>query len=210
MKRLASPVLLMLLVASAPASGQGLRVQQPVIDTFGVGTTVSVPDRGGMYLGGVGRPAEARSARGFPLRRGPLARSTSAASLSTGVFIHDFEAMDAAVLEAAGESGRRLSYSKSRYDDATSYAMSRRWEAETRVAERREEPASTGTATRVTRPSPAQDVERILALGEAAEKRGKPELATVHYRLAARNGSAEAERRLAELRQTAVAAGGRR
>src|SRR5688500_11840365 len=107
-KRLRGTATILLLAAFAgiwsnsPVAAQSLTVQQPVIDTFGVGTTVSVPDRGGMYLGGVGRAAEARSARGFPLRRGPLARSASSASLSTGVYIHDFEAMDAAVLEAAG------------------------------------------------------------------------------------------------------------
>ena len=42
-------------------------------------------------------------------------------------------------------------------------------------------------------------VERSLALGEAAERRGKPELAALHYRQAAQHGSSEAGRRLATL-----------
>ncbi|HEX6986404.1 MAG TPA: hypothetical protein VF170_13560, partial [Planctomycetaceae bacterium] len=103
-----------LLLPSA-AFGQALTVQQPVVDTFSVGTSVSVPDRGAMYLGGVGRAAERSSVAGFPWRRGAYARSASASSASAGVFVHDFEAMDAGVLGAASDAAPRLGVTKGRY-----------------------------------------------------------------------------------------------
>jgi len=80
----------------ATASAQRLLLQAPVIGRFSVSTSVSVPDRGGILLGGVSRAADGRKSYGpgsFPAgsSRG---RSISHRSISSHVYIHDFAAMD--------------------------------------------------------------------------------------------------------------------
>lgn len=193
-----------LVVVAGRAFGQGVTVQQPIVESFGVGTAVSVPVGGSVSLGGVGRATSATGRTGFLPRQGGYARSASAASMSAGVFVHDFEAMDAAVLNAASGSGPRPAFTKGRYSDATSYAMSR-WYA----AIAKHEAGSSGSGepqegrpgrlTPAARPAAFDDAERLLALGEAAERRGSLGVAAIHYRVAAKGGSAEAERRLERL-----------
>jgi len=86
---------------TAPARGQA--VQQPVVDVFSVDTVVSVPDRGAAALGGIRQSASGRSTAG-PLRSGTAwGQASAASSATTHVWIHDFEAMDAALL-AEGRS----------------------------------------------------------------------------------------------------------
>lgn len=191
-------------VCSLEAFGQNLSIQQPIVVSFDVGTTVSVPVGGSVSLGGVGRARSGRPSSGPVPARSAYSRSASSAAMSAAVFLHDFEAMDAAVLNAADGEGPRPSYAKSRYSDATSYSMSRRYAA----IEKYEGGGTAGQEPRVGRPgelTPAArpaafgDTERMLALGEAAERRGQPGVAAIHYRIAAKAGSAEAEQRLAGL-----------
>src|SRR5581483_12376819 len=75
-------------------------VQLPTFSVFNVTTTVSVPDRGGISLGGVDRGVDAT------VRRGPIpSRSTSGARAASGMTVHatiiDPAEMDRAVLAAA-------------------------------------------------------------------------------------------------------------
>ena len=95
-----APLLCALVLLSPAARGQGI-VQQPVVQQFSVDTVVSVPDRGSAFLGGVATGRSGRSVYG-PL---PLSRSLGFeygySRVEVGVFIHDFEAMDAALLSAA-------------------------------------------------------------------------------------------------------------
>ncbi len=84
------------LTLSGTARAQRLFLQAPVIARFSVSTSVSVPDRGGMLLGGVSRGADGTKSFGpgsFPTgsSRG---RSISHRSISSHVYIHDFAAMD--------------------------------------------------------------------------------------------------------------------
>jgi hypothetical protein len=77
-------------------------VQLPTFSFFTVNTTVSVPDRGGAYLGGVNRAREGSWSRGF----GPPAnRSLGGDRLAGGASVHatiiDHEELDRAILAAA-------------------------------------------------------------------------------------------------------------
>lgn len=84
---------------------QDRAVQQPVVRQFGVGSSVSVPDRGRALLGGVSRGATSTKRFGGPFRSGTnTGREFSNSSVSVSVYIHDFEAMDAALLNAAEAS----------------------------------------------------------------------------------------------------------
>ncbi|MBL8848383.1 MAG: hypothetical protein JNG89_01810 [Planctomycetaceae bacterium] len=85
------------MVAARAAPAQQT-VQQPVVEQFSADTVVSVPDRGRLYLGGVGSAGATRKAYG-PIPSGSASgRFTSGSSLDVGVFIHDFEAMDELLL----------------------------------------------------------------------------------------------------------------
>lgn len=83
-------------------------VQQPVVRQFGVGTAVSVPDRGRAHLGGISKGAAGRKTYG-PLRNGTSSGiEYSTSSQSASVYIFDFDAMDRELLETAErESIRR-------------------------------------------------------------------------------------------------------
>src|SRR5262245_3596864 len=84
-----------------PAKAQQITVQQPRQQVFQAGTVVSVPDRGSAFLGGVRSASSGRnSAFGIPGNVG-IGRSSSAASTTVHVTIHDFEAMDKALLREA-------------------------------------------------------------------------------------------------------------
>ncbi len=82
-------------------------VQLPTFSYFTVNTTVSVPDRGGAYLGGINRARDSSTTRGF----GPLAnRGIGSDRMASGVSVHatiiDHEELDRAVLAEA--AARRI------------------------------------------------------------------------------------------------------
>lgn len=84
-------------VSSAAAQA----VQLPTFEYTHVNTTVSVPDRGGAYLGGVNRASAGSSTSGtpvLPFRNRSYGQSTTAGGMSVGVYVHDFEAMEAGLM----------------------------------------------------------------------------------------------------------------
>jgi hypothetical protein len=86
-----------LLFGVRTASAQQI-IQQPVVEQFSADTVVSVPDRGSLYLGGVGSASASRREYG-PIPWGTASgRFTSSSDLDVSVYIHDFESMDAALL----------------------------------------------------------------------------------------------------------------
>ncbi len=93
---------LLILSSAITLHAQDRVVQQPVIRQMRVGTSVSVPDRGRAFLGGVSQGATSTKRFGGPFRSGTnTGREFSNSSQSVSVYIHDFEAMDAALLNAA-------------------------------------------------------------------------------------------------------------
>jgi hypothetical protein len=100
-------------------------VQLPTFNFFGISTTVSVPDSGGAYLGGVSSSSMSRLERGLPgFGRMPfagrpfgdraIAGRTVASGVSISATIHDFEAMDEALLEQGrAMAGRPMPLSRS-------------------------------------------------------------------------------------------------
>ena len=82
-------------------------VQLPTFRYFSVDTTVSVPDRGGAFLGGVNRASSGSTTQGFgPLRNRAIGGSTGASGVSVHATIIDHEELDREVLaEAARRRG---------------------------------------------------------------------------------------------------------
>jgi hypothetical protein len=109
--------LLLISCLAVPSVVSAQVVQLPTFRFTTVNTTVSVPDRGAVYLGGVNRAATASTSRGVPLLGkvpglGPLTRSrgisrtTSASSTSVHATIIDHAELDRQVLAEAAR--RRL------------------------------------------------------------------------------------------------------
>lgn len=167
-------ILVVCAVLSLAASGhaQQLSVQQPVVGTTSVNTTVSVPDRGSVFLGGVNSAQSGRTSYG-PLRSGSsLGLSRSASSMSTSVYIHDLRAMDEALLNSVPDSPSPSSI-----------------RGESRL------PRSEASAPAVA--SPAEKAFKYERLAKQAEVAGKPGVAKLHWQMAAKYGSKLAEEKLA-------------
>lgn len=167
-----------LLLGSRPAAAQQVTVQQPVVGVFQVNTTVSVPDRGSAFLGGVRSAASGRSSFG-PFRSGSsLGLQRDASTATAHVYIHDLHAMDEALLASAGSAR----------DSLIDPRILNRLERQDRTD--RELPGP-----------PAGDMDLALQaerLAEQAEARGKFAVAKLHWQRAARHGSQRAADQLAE------------
>jgi hypothetical protein len=100
--RFCLPAMVVGLVAQAAmAQRPGTSVQLPTFSYFGIGTSVSVPDRGSASLGGVSRAQGDLSQFGAPLLpfgNRSMGSSRGASGAQVSVWIHDFEAMDEALL----------------------------------------------------------------------------------------------------------------
>jgi hypothetical protein len=96
-------LILVIAVAAAarPCGAQRAVVQQPAFQQFAAPTTVLVPDRGEAFLGGTRGGFWARDARG-PIPLGSARAGGAGASIAkTRVYVHDFRAMDEAILRGA-------------------------------------------------------------------------------------------------------------
>ncbi len=148
-----------------------ITIQQPVVRTTGVATTVSVPDRGSILLGGVSSAESSRSSFG-PLRMGTSrGYGLSGASMSASVHIIDLQAMDEAILNSVPDSSASL------------MLRPRSMAADREVAPRAE-------------PLPAEKAANFERLARQAESAGKTGVAKLHWQMAAKHGSTLAREKL--------------
>lgn len=200
------PVSLAVCLANSHAAfAQKITVQEPAFETFGVGTTVSVPDRGRVSLGGVSRGKMSRSTYGFgPLRSGTnMGLSSQSTTLGVGARVHDMAEMDRQVLHAA-ETARRA-----RNDVALSPAAERAYETLRSGAPERDVMDRAGSAIVPTGPQatknpavPAEtgpSPEKLLERAREAESAGKRGLALTFLRTARDAGSVEAGKEIDRL-----------
>jgi hypothetical protein len=83
---------------STTVSAQSITVQQPVVQTFSVDTVVTVPDRGSALLGSMSGAGDFRSRSGFSPFGSSVGGYRNHSSANATVYIHDFAAMDEALL----------------------------------------------------------------------------------------------------------------
>jgi hypothetical protein len=178
-------------LAQAPTT-----VQLPTFQVFSVNTTVSVPDGGGALLGGINRAADRSVTRGAgPLANRGISSTRSASNISVNATIIDHQELDEAVLAqaAARRSSRGL--------DASQIATNQKADFITRNLAQADRPAREAT----TNPGPGvEEIRRRndlaaadrnaeaaeqFAKGEAAEAKGKCNVAKIYYQMAARNGA---------------------
>ena len=159
-----------------PAFGQQVAVQQPVLGTTSVSTSVAVPNRGRVFLGGVSSAQSGRSRYGFVPFGSSIGLSRSSTSLSVGVTIIDFHEMDEAILNSVPD---RPSSSVSRYSSAISAAAV----------------ARTHETTPEEKESPTDRAAKFERLARKAEAENHPGVAKLHWQMAAKYGSAAARER---------------
>lgn len=184
----------------SPGHAQEIRIQQPIVQQFSIGTTVSVPDRGRALLGGASSGVM-RSRRFGPFQRGSsYGQVFQSSSSSVGVYIHDFEAMDRFLLNSAPSTVSRTRQSLRRNHS--------HWKQQ--LLSQHAEPADSkhfaSSSGKSRKPSShfnqitQSKAERFFELGQKAErKHATSNVAKLHYRMAAKYGSVKAKERLEKL-----------
>jgi hypothetical protein len=153
----------------------------PTFSNFSMGTTISVPDRGGMYMGGDHRASDFRTEVGPGFGRGLASRRT-AADASTRVWIHDFDEMEQSLARGRLGTVER---------PAPGFA-SRMHEYATLTRERREEPKETpATKAESEAAFKLAHAADLLKRGQDAEGRGKLKVAALYYKSVVSLGDAD-------------------
>jgi len=183
--------------ADAQRAGPPAAVQLPTFSRFSVGTTVSVPDRGAVRLGGVNRSADGRQTYGAPgppmrpWRNSALGSRRSASNMSVNVWVHDFEAMDRYLLSQpdrrpAAPAGRgALSNPQGDWvvpGDRLSPSAPPAGEPLPSVAQLRADRARRQAAR-------ASEADQFFHRGRSAQADGKTSVAAIYYRMAARRAT---------------------
>ena len=188
-------------------------VQLPTFHQFGVSTTVVVPDRGSIYLGGVNRASRGRSrfGPGIPgLGNRGLGRTSLSAGVSVSATIIDHDEIDRALLaEAARQRGAQFDVRGRPIADAprlSADVVGQRWrrtlDRQTRTARSRSLPLQDQSAT-----ADASRVATYMSRAARAEADGQPQLAKVFYQRVVKHSEGalkqQAEARLEQIASTA-------
>jgi len=166
-------------------------VQLPTFHYFGVSTTVLVPERGAVMLGGVNSSRGASSSFGGPLLPGgqrAQAAQASAGGVGISAWIHDFEAMDRAALdEAAARRGDVSESESARPLRANPFSAA----GVQSIAEIRQQQAEAAAEV-------DQEAQELFARGEQAEAAGKAGAAKIYYQMAHRRARGPLRERIAQ------------
>jgi hypothetical protein len=186
--------------SQAPPPNAPTTVQLPTFSFFTVQTTVSVPDSGGAFLGGIGRGADGSGSRGFgPLANRGSGSSREAGGISVQASIHDREEMDWAVLAQAAENSRQ-NFPAAKAEQISGRIGRSEAGSSSGVAGSLAEIRSHQAAGAASRTAEATE---LFTKAQRAEAEGKSGLARIYYQMVLRRdgGSlrASAQSRLAAL-----------
>jgi hypothetical protein len=174
-------------------------LQLPSFSIFNVDTTVSVPDGGGAYIGGVKRSSSGSTAFGPALGpRRAIGTSTSASALRVKATVHDFAAHDEALL--GSKSGTKGSSAGKGANATASSALPGHAGRLARAGESSAGQAPSGSLAEARRQHAAELAARDDMAQEHIDKartaaaNGKPKVAKMFYKMAARDVSDELRR----------------
>ena len=217
--RLACLALGLLGVAAGEVLAQpGLTVQLPTRKSFSVGTTVSVPDRGQVLLGGINRSSTGRNEFGVPMlgkvpylnrlfNNRSIGGSLSSSNVHATVFIHDFEAMEEDLLSRP-TSTRRLSSLGPRRPRSSAIAgglqprnpaLGVSWKLSSPASspDRPTMSLADAQARRTRRQAErAEEALEFFQRGQQAEAAGKANVARIYYQMVARRASGQLKQRV--------------
>ena len=173
-----------------PAHGQRVTVQLPTFRQFSMTTTVVVPDRGGVYLGGVNRARRHASSFGTPLfpgRHRGRGGQTAASGVSVHAWIHDLEAMDRAVLNEWAAANKRRSPQVQRVPET--------------LPEPPDPPRKTiGELKKIQQAADLAKQRQAIAdfqAGKRVQEQGKPKVARIYYQMALRRATGDLKNQIA-------------
>ena len=177
-------------------------LQFPTFSSFSSSTSVAVPDRGSIVVGGVERGAQGLLSQGVSgashvpgagrlFRNQAVGREVGQSSAQVSVWIHDLRAMDEALL-AEARSNRGTSDPAANDPAANDPAAARGGDARGGMAPRGERPVAVDSIAEIRRQR-ALEVDRaeteardLLRQGDQASVDGKPGVARIYYQMAAR------------------------
>lgn len=215
---------MMFWACEAPAQQQATAVQLPTFSMFTTSTTVSVPDRGNVLLGGINRAATGRNEFGTPIlgklpygnrlfKNVGIGSEHSASQMRVSAFIHDFDAMEEALMSQP--SGRSLSSHQPQYrSQAAALAhtllprdnvgLASTWQPS--LPEPDEQPSislADAQARRLAKEQTrAEEAVDFYQRGERAEAEGKLGVAKIYYQMAARRAEGPLANRVAAKLET--------
>jgi hypothetical protein len=172
------------------AAALGAVVQLPTFSHFGVSTTVEVPDSGGGLAGGVDRSASGGNEVGGPLspwRNSAIGSQQGTSCMHLAATIHDFQAMDEALLAQGRGLGRTPGIAPARENPLASAGKD---SAPVPLAEIRAQRRQKELAERA-------EWEELLAQGARAADAGKLGAARAYYKMVLRRASADLQKEAA-------------
>ena len=203
-------------LAATHALAQGVTVQQPTFSFSSTSTTVLVPDQGSTLMGGISRAESGRIETGVPMlpfrpfRNQSIGQTRNAANTFVTATIHDFDAMDQALLNSPS-TGALTSSPRLRGDSPAAIAgrtlqprtgnLAGQWQPK---------PAGEAAATpgmnlaaeqqrrAVQQETRIEEAAKFFERAQQAEADGKPKVARIYYQMAAR-------RAVGDLKQQALA-----
>lgn len=189
--------------ALASAQQPATTVQLPTFSQFTVRTTVSVPDGGTAFVGGIDRGFESTTTRGL----GPLGsrstsggRSTSGATVSATIIDHT--ELDRAVLAAAAAGRSSTDSTAAKAQEIKAALPVNNVAAKSRGASR-DHLALPGSVAAIRHSQHADDQQRAAEIAgdwqraREAEAAGKLAVAKVYYQLVARSGQKDLQQQAA-------------
>ncbi|MGO9114727.1 MAG: hypothetical protein ACLP9L_36385 [Thermoguttaceae bacterium] len=190
-------------------------LQLPTFSFAGVGTTVMVPDGGATFLGGVNRASDGRNEFGVPgitlpgFQNRGIGQDRSTSSFWVTATIHDFDAMDQALLNTPSPNGvARIYPTVSRGLPEAPAAIAGRtfrrtpvnlagsWQVEP-TAPAPVSDVAVEQANRAARQATrAEEADGFFARGQQAEAEGKPNVAKIYYQMAIRRATGDVKKQV--------------
>jgi hypothetical protein len=184
-------------------------VQLPTYSFSGVSTTVMVPDRGSAFLGGIDRAQTGRTESGVPMlpmvpfRSRSIGQTRSSSNMSVTATIHDFDAMDQALLNTPTSGA--VTSSRTFADVPAAVAarslpprnpnLAGNWQPNP-AAGAAASPQTGGLAQEQARRAEqketrAEEAEGFFERAQQAEADGKPNVARIYYQMVARRATGD-------------------
>lgn len=204
-------IALITVLVSAPHCTSAQSLQLPTYTFFGVSTTVMVPDNGAAFLGGINRAASGRNEFGVPglalpgLQSRSIGQDMSASNVWTTVTIHDFDAMDQAILNSPSPTGFAGLDTRgwnafaglppvprsTKAPELAAVNLAGNWRANGPPAAAGSKVAAEEKDREARRAARSSEAEAYFAQGRQAEADGKPGVAKIYYQMAARRASGD-------------------
>ena len=197
------------LAVGSSARGQAqvpTTVQLPTFRFFTVQTSVSVPDGGGAYLGGMKNARDSSLTRGFgPFRNRGIGSDRGAGGMSVHATIIDLKEMDDAILAeaAAGRPGAAAFDADAARAELLSRHVGKTFASTTARAASAPPPLTESVAAiRAQNAAAAEarsaEAAQYFAKAELAETEGKPAVAKYYYQMVARRDQGQLQQQALE------------